>query len=87
MAAAPGTRWIVGTATELGELEERLADADATVRETWPGGANAAIVALVEVTADDVDAATEALGTDAADFDDEQAARRAARELVAGGGS
>lgn len=86
MAAAPGTRWIVGTATEVGELEQRLADADATIRETWPGGANAMIVALVQVDADGADAATEALGTGAAGFDDEEAARRAARELVASGG-
>lgn len=82
MAATPGTRWIVGTATEVGALEERLGTADATVRETWPGGVGSGIVALVEVAADGTDAVTQALGADAASFDDEQAARQAAEEMA-----
>lgn len=81
--ATPGTRWIVGTATEVGELEERLGAADATIRETWPGRVGPGIVALVEVAADGAGAATEALGVDAASFDDEQAARQAAEDLAA----
>ena len=81
MATATGTTWIVGTATEVGALEERLG-ADATIRETWPGQPDAGIVALVEVGAGAADHARAALGPDAAGFDDEQQARRAAADLA-----
>lgn len=83
MATATGTTWIVGTATEVGALEERLGAADATVRETWPGQADAGIVALVEARLSAADDARAALGPDAAGFDDEDQARQAAADLAA----
>lgn len=83
MATATGTTWIVGTASELGALEERLAAADATVRETWPGQANPGIVALVESDQASAETVRASLGPDAAPFDDEEQARRAAEALAA----
>jgi hypothetical protein len=82
MATPTGITWIVGTATEVGVLEERLGSADATIRETWPGGANAGIVALVQAGPDAADDVREALGPDAAPFDDEGTARQAAADLA-----
>jgi hypothetical protein len=82
MATPTGTTWIVGTATEVGALEERLGAADATIRETWPGRPDAGIVALVQVGTDAAEAARAALGPDAAGFEDEHQARQAATALA-----
>jgi hypothetical protein len=73
--------WLVGVAEEIGVLEEHLDPLDATVEETWPGGLEPEVIALVRSVAGDADAALHAL-RDGQRFDDEDAARSAAIDLA-----
>jgi hypothetical protein len=82
MAGSNDVRWLVGTVRELGALEEQVADAAATIRETWPAGANARIVALVAAEPDAADDVAGALEPGVQRFDDEAAARDAAASLA-----
>jgi hypothetical protein len=73
--------WLVGMAKEIGILEEHLDPLDATVEETWPGGLEPEVIALVRSLSRDADAAARAL-RDGLRFDDEDGARSAAIELA-----
>jgi hypothetical protein len=73
--------WLVGMAEEIGVLEEHLDPLDASVEETWPGGLEPEVIALVRSVTRDADAAVQAL-RDGKRFDDEDGARRAAIELA-----
>jgi hypothetical protein len=73
--------WLVGMAKEIGVLEEHLEPIEAFVEETWPGGLEPEVIALVRSRAGDADAAGQGLGHPQR-FDDEQAARQAAIALA-----
>lgn len=74
--------WLVSKVDELGQLEERLAGIDATVEETWPGGADATVVVLVRAAPNHAADAGAAVGGQVQRIDDEGDARRAAAELA-----